>query len=205
MGITEWIGYLASLIVLISLLMSSVKKLRWINLIGSVIFAVYGVLITAIPVAVMNGGIVAINMYYLYQMYQKKDYFRISKMETSSTYYQEFLNFYKEDINTFFTESYDMNDASLLKIFILRNMQPAGLFVGKKHDDASLEIYLDYVISAYRDFKVGDYLFNQQKSFFTEQGITRLWTHPGTEKHQKYLARMGFTLENDIYVKTINS
>jgi hypothetical protein len=38
----EYIGYVASLIVLISLLMSSVKRLRWINMIGSLIFGAYG-------------------------------------------------------------------------------------------------------------------------------------------------------------------
>ena len=38
-SIWELIGYLASLLVLISLLMTSVVKLRIINLIGSLIFA----------------------------------------------------------------------------------------------------------------------------------------------------------------------
>lgn len=62
MDYKEWLGYIASLIVLISLLMSSVKKLRWINLLGSLTFAVYGFLINALPVAVMNAGIVGINI-----------------------------------------------------------------------------------------------------------------------------------------------
>ena len=35
----EWIGYIASLIVLVSLLMSSIKKLRWINLFGALMWA----------------------------------------------------------------------------------------------------------------------------------------------------------------------
>lgn len=34
----EILGYIASLIVLISLLMSSIIKLRWINLLGSAVF-----------------------------------------------------------------------------------------------------------------------------------------------------------------------
>ena len=37
----EWIGYTASLIVLVSLLMSSIKKLRWINLFGALIFGAW--------------------------------------------------------------------------------------------------------------------------------------------------------------------
>ena len=52
--IWELIGYLASLLVLISLLMTSVVKLRIINLIGSFIFAVYALAIRSYPTAVMN-------------------------------------------------------------------------------------------------------------------------------------------------------
>ncbi|WP_047985647.1 YgjV family protein [Ornithinibacillus californiensis] len=64
----EWLGYLASLIVLISLLMSSIKKLRWINMIGSSLFSLYGFLIGALPVGIMNLGIVFINIYYLVKL-----------------------------------------------------------------------------------------------------------------------------------------
>src|SRR6056297_1798281 len=67
-NILEWVGYAASLLVLISLLMSSIIKLRWINLIGSAIFCVYGFLIGSIPVGIMNGGIIIINIYYLTQV-----------------------------------------------------------------------------------------------------------------------------------------
>ncbi|GGA89890.1 YgjV family protein [Ornithinibacillus halotolerans] len=68
----EWLGYLASLIVLISLLMSSILKLRWINMIGSGLFSLYGFLIGALPVGIMNLGIVFINLYYLVKLYRAK-------------------------------------------------------------------------------------------------------------------------------------
>ncbi|MEL7596968.1 MAG: lactate dehydrogenase [Clostridiaceae bacterium] len=71
----EWLGYLASLIVLISLLMNSILKLRWINLVGSGIFSLYGFLIGALPVGFMNLGIVLINIYHLVKIYHSKEYF----------------------------------------------------------------------------------------------------------------------------------
>lgn len=71
----EWLGYLASLIVLISLLMNSIIKLRWINLLGSSIFSLYGFLIGALPVGFMNLGIVLINIYHLVKIYHSKEYF----------------------------------------------------------------------------------------------------------------------------------
>ena len=45
--ILELVGYLASLLVLVSLLMTSVTKLRVINMIGSFIFAIYALLIAS--------------------------------------------------------------------------------------------------------------------------------------------------------------
>ena len=51
-----------------SLLMSSLWRLRVINLIGALAFTLYGVLIGAVPVAVVNILIAAIDVYYLRQM-----------------------------------------------------------------------------------------------------------------------------------------
>ena len=43
--IWEWVGYLASVVVAISLMMSNIKKLRWWNLIGAALFVAYGLAI----------------------------------------------------------------------------------------------------------------------------------------------------------------
>ena len=51
--IFELIGYLGSVLVIVSMLMTSVVKLRVINTIGSVIFAVYALLIHSYPTAAM--------------------------------------------------------------------------------------------------------------------------------------------------------
>jgi GNAT superfamily N-acetyltransferase len=207
MDYKEWIGYLASLIVLVSLLMSSVKKLRWINLIGSLTFAVYGFLISAYPVAVMNAGIVLINSYYLFQMYKKNDYFTLTPLDKEKDYFEYFMSFYKEDIKTFITEEHDLKDKDLIKLFVLRNTVPAGIFVAKKTNIDEMHVYIDYVTPQYRDFKIGEYLFNTQKDYFKQLGVKTLVTHPGTDKHQKYLQKMGFKLltnDKNAFVKEIN-
>ena len=63
----EMLGYLASVFVALSLMMRSLTKLRVINLIGSVLFTAYGLIISAYPVAVVNAFIVLVNIYYLQQ------------------------------------------------------------------------------------------------------------------------------------------
>ncbi|WP_394201290.1 YgjV family protein [Shewanella waksmanii] len=70
--IWEWVGYLASVVVAISLMMSNIKKLRWWNLIGAALFVAYGLAIGALPVALVNFFIVLIDIYYLVKIYQQE-------------------------------------------------------------------------------------------------------------------------------------
>jgi hypothetical protein len=194
-GWQEWLGYVASLIVLVSLLMSSVKRLRWINLIGSLVFAIYGFLISALPVALMNLGIVIINGYYLYQMYTKKDYFKLMAV-SDLTYFNLFVETYEKDMKAFMAFEEELDHPSLIKVFMLRNTVPAGVLVGQRHED-TLDILVDYVTPMYRDFKMGQFLYQEQTSYFKDQGINKLTSKPGSEKHQDYLKRMGFIQEQD--------
>ena len=206
--VLEWIGYLASLIVLVSLVMSSLKKLRWINLVGATMFAAYGFLIHALPVGFMNAGIVLVDIYYLVQMYKKKDYFSLLKLGTQTEYFNYFMSFYKENIESFIKLENDLDDPKYIKLFILRNTIPAGIVVSKIRDDQTLEIIVDYVVPAYRDFKMGHFLYEDQKEFFVSQGFETLLTKPGNEKHQNYLKKMGFIPESIdgefYYLKNLN-
>lgn len=67
----EYIGYSASILLIMSLAMSDVYRLRWFNLAGCVVFTVYGVAIAAWPVALTNGLLAVINCYHLFKLYQQ--------------------------------------------------------------------------------------------------------------------------------------
>lgn len=71
MNYVEIVGYTASVLVAISIMMKSIVKLRIVNLIGSLVFGTYGVLIGAIPVAFVNYFISVVNIYYLVKMYKE--------------------------------------------------------------------------------------------------------------------------------------
>ncbi|CDF80238.1 conserved hypothetical protein [Formosa agariphila KMM 3901] len=66
-SVTEWVGYLASLVLLISFTMKDVVKLRVINTLGCALFVVYGFMLeTSWPIVITNGAIILINFYYLF-------------------------------------------------------------------------------------------------------------------------------------------
>jgi hypothetical protein len=63
---TEWIGYLASLILMISFLMKNIITLRTINSVGAILFIVYGFMLeTSWPIVITNVFILGVNIIYL--------------------------------------------------------------------------------------------------------------------------------------------
>ena len=127
----ELIGYLGSILVAISLMMKSLLRLRLINLFGALFFTFYGVLLGAYPVAFLNGLIVCIDLYYLFQMWRQKDFFTFLELLPNSKYMRSFVEFYKDDILEIIPNYTHNTDDDLLCFFILRNMMPAGLSIAK--------------------------------------------------------------------------
>jgi Bacterial inner membrane protein len=188
----EVIGYVASALVAISLMMTSILKLRLINLVGSTCFTIYGLLIGAYPVAVVNFLIVLINLYYLYEAYHTREYFKLLAVSPESEYLQYFLRFYDEEIKRFLPGFSYRPDAGQIVFFVLRNLVPAGLLIARPFEGDSILIDLDFVIPGYRDFKVGRFVFEEKAEVFKERGIRKVYSRPGTEKHAEYLRSMGF-------------
>lgn len=70
--IIEIVGYLGSVLVVVSMLMSSVRRLRIVNAVGAGIFTVYALLIQSYPTAFMNFCLVVIDVYHLIRMEKEK-------------------------------------------------------------------------------------------------------------------------------------
>ena len=192
----ELLGYLASMLVVISLMMSSLLKLRLISLVGAVAFLVYSLLIGAYPIVVANAVIIVVNLYFLYRIFTSKEYFKLLEVDSRSAYLHYFLNFYKAEIEKFIPDYRFAPSDEQLIIFVLRDMIPAGLFIGQRNEQGEFRIFLDFVIPSYRDFKIGSYLYSQSQ-FFQHHGIHKLMSTPHNRMHEKYLKRMGFQQETD--------
>lgn len=68
----ELFGYLGTALVLASMLMTDISKLRILNMSGSVISAIYSGLIGAWPVVALNAGLFLINAVQLIRQKIKK-------------------------------------------------------------------------------------------------------------------------------------
>ena len=62
-------GYIGMALVLVSMMMTSLKWLRILNMSGAVICAVYGILTNTWPTALLNIGLLLIQIVQLYRLY----------------------------------------------------------------------------------------------------------------------------------------
>jgi len=202
-NLLDWFGYLASLVVLISLLSSSILRLRWINLVGASLFAAYGFMIGSLPTAMMNLGIVVIDIYYLFRYYSAKEFFQVLEITPDSNYFNSFMDFHKDDVKKFFNkENMKITDATI-GFYVLRNMVPAGVFIGEPLSSTRLRIDLDFAVAEYRDFKIGDYIYNKHPQYFLDFGFNELVATTSNDAHTKYLEKMGFVKQGQEYIKKL--
>jgi hypothetical protein len=206
----EILGYVASALVAVSLMMSSLARLRALNLLGAALFAAYGWFVDAYPVLVVNGFIAVVNVVYLLKMQPGRseafDLLAIRRLD--NRYVQRFLDFHRRDIERFFP---DFDVAALREphlVFILRDMLPVGLVICEPDADRNLVVRLDYVIPAYRDFRCAQYFYRSWKTVVDCPGAQRFIARGGVARHRSYLARVGFrtdpALGPDLYAMAMD-
>ena len=190
----ELVGYAGSALVIGSIIQRSIFKLRVIGLIGSITFLVYGILIDAPPIVIVNvlGG--SIHAYYLTRLIRSPaEIFNVLRVRPDSRLMAHFLEFHQSDIEKGMQPDfiYEESDDQITS-FILRDLVPAGLFVGRRHVDRTVEILLDYVSPEYRDFKIGAYLYSKAAGLFYDPTLTTLWADTTDTDYVAYLRRMNF-------------
>lgn len=187
----EWIGYIASTLVLISLSLSSIFRLRLLNLIGAAVFSFYGFFIGSLPVGIMNLIIVFTNLYYLQKLYAQKDKFEIIESGSNQEYIQKFLSHFEKDINKYFPSFKQHPNDKRIVLMVMRNMNLAGLFIAEENGER-LNVELDYVTPQYRDYKNGAFIFEHFKKAVKVKEYKTIVTESDVPQQIKYLRKMGF-------------
>ena len=194
----EAFGYLGSLLVLVSMLMTSVVKLRIINTIGSIIFTIYACIIKSYPTAFMNFCLVLINLRFLWKMSRMGKEYEIMEGDANDILLRGFLDHYQKDIQKCFPGIvYNLNRIDKTYVVLCQG-KPVGFTLGRM-DDSDLYLDLDYTIPEFRDFSIAAFLFEHLK----KQGIRRLIYQGPVEHHQEYLNRLDFRKTENGYIKEL--
>jgi len=191
---TDWLGYIASVVVALSLTMTNIRRLRWINLAGAVGFTIYGAVLQLYPVLVVNGFIVGINVYYLVRITLTRDRFHLIPISwDTSIFLPRFIEFYIQDIRKHFPDVQLDELRQYRSIFISRNVVPVGLFIYEHQAQGMIRIHLDYEIPSYRDYESARYFFREFRGMMQKKGFHTYITYCQVPVHQRYLKRMKFT------------
>lgn len=195
----EAIGYLGSIFIIFSITQRSIFRLRMFGMTGGIIFLVYSLLIEAYPIAIVNVIATGIHLYYLRELLLRPDEtFSILHVNSDSEYVQYFLDFHAKEIDRFFA-GLPERTADLIMVFVLRDLIPAGLFIGRQEGDC-VETMMDYAIPQYRDLKLGRYLYSHRHEVFADRGVRRIVSRTKSAEHAAYLVKMGFVEEDGAFV-----
>jgi len=190
----EIVGYLASALILFSIIQKSILRLRVLGLIGAFTFLVYSIAIGAYPIAVLNVIAAAIHLWYLRKLTRHQDeVFRILHVRPESRFLADFLDFYGDEVKVGLQPDFTHQPSKdNICAFILRDMVPAGLLIGRANDNDMLEVELDFAIPQYRDFKIGRFLYSVNSDLLTSYALEGVQAKAASSDHAGYLNRMGF-------------
>lgn len=191
--IAPYFGYLASLFLIIALLVNGDIKFRIYNILGTISFIIYGIIFSAWPVLLTNVILFCINVYYLRKLYAHKEDFELIEFNGDEKLAIKFLDFYGEDIKTYFP---DLNETQLtgnLNFVVLRDLVIANIFSAEVLDNGDAVVALNYTTKKYRDYKVGKFIFEKEKQYLISKGIKRIvYKHAANKSHIQYLKTLGF-------------
>ena len=195
----EAFGYIGTALVLISMMMTSVNKLRIVNMSGSVVSMIYAAICNTWPVVFLNLGLLIINAIQLIRLHKHKTSFKVVETDVNDTNVKYFLEYYLGDIKVYFPD-FDSSACENMKTFVVyEGTEAIGILVGKQNGD-EIEISLDYVSTKYRDRSVAKFLFGHLKDY----GIKSLSAMPTNVKtHDDYLGAMGFLRQGEKMVKIL--
>ena len=191
----EIFGYIGSALVVVSMLMSSIVKLRVVNTIGSIVSGIYALIVGAFPLVLMNGCLIVINVYNLYKLLKSNQVYDLVESTTNDGLVNYFINHYVDDIKECFNE-FNKNDIANKKTYIVCcDGKPAGLLVGEENE-GKFNILVDYSTPEYRDCSVGTFLYSQLSKKNIHEVV---YSHKATEEHKAYMKKIGFTKTNEGY------
>jgi hypothetical protein len=194
LSFAPYFGYLASLFLIIALVVANDLKFRWFNTAGNVAFIIYAIILNAFPVLLTNGILLFINVYYLYRIYNRKEDFKLITFTGNEQLATNFLQFYREDIASYFPDYPSTPVTGNLNFVVLRDMVIANMFSATLTQDGNAVVALNYTLKKYRDFKVGRFIFEKEKTFLQSRGVQKIvYESVANKSHLQFLKVMGFS------------
>jgi len=197
MPVLEIIGWVGSVLVVVSLMQARVLRFRWLNFAGSVIATAYNTIVGIWPFAAMNGVIAVIDAYWLWRLTRERhdaDVYQVVPVGAGDHYLRHVLGVHADDIARYYPSFGLPGDAagdSRWAYLVLRGDETVGVVVVRDAGDGIGEVELDWVTPRFRDFAPGEFVY-RRSGVFAGTGLRSLVVAEDARDTGPYLERVGF-------------
>ena len=198
----EAIGWIGSILVVVSLTQARVLRFRWMNFAGSVVATGYNAVIGVWPFAAMNLAIAVIDIYWLVRLYREaKDpaVYQVLQVPPDDPFLKHLMDVHAQDIAAhqpgFAAQCVDP-DPELSTLLLVRGDEAVGVVAVRDAGHGVGVIELDWVKPRFRDFTPGQFVYRDSGAL-PAAGFRQLTLTPHKATDTEYLRRTGFRLEGD--------
>ena len=202
--IALYVGYLASLFLIISLIVHGDIKFRLYNLLGCTCFIIYGFASHAFPIVITNGILFTINLFYLIKLYKHREDFELIEISGEEKLVEKFIAFYKDDIKEFYPNFNASQLTGNINYIVLRDLVIANIFSAKVLENGDALVQINYTIKKFRDYKVSKFIFEKKQKELSAKGIKRiLYDNVLSQKYTAFFKVMKFENDGKYFYKNI--
>ena len=196
LGLLGWVG---SVLLIVSLLQTRVLRFRLLNLAASIILVIFNALLAVWPMVGMNVATSAINVFFITRMLRDRHSetaYDVLEVEPGDAYLRHFLGVHESDIERhqpgFSAGRLGGHD---LAFQVQSGDETVGVVLIRGEGEVA-QVLLDYVTPRYRDFSPGEFVW-RRSGLLREHGFTRVVTPAGMVA--PYYDRLGFHPEGESY------
>ncbi|MBO0924609.1 hypothetical protein J1G44_08945 [Cellulomonas sp. zg-ZUI199] len=199
----EVVGWVGSVLVVLSLMQARVWRFRVMNLVGAVLATAYNAVFGIWAFAAMNGAIAVIDVYWLWRLGRERGdeaVYAVVEVAPDDAYLRHVLAVHAADVARHRTVPAVGGDGAGpagdgpgvdLAFLVVRGDETVGVVLVRDAGDGSGVVVLDWVTPRFRDFTPGEFVY-RHSDVFAAHGLRRLvvpTTPPGAVR---YLERVGF-------------
>jgi hypothetical protein len=212
------VGWISSILVVLSLMQARVLRFRWMNLVGAAMATVVNALLGIWPFAAMNGVIAVIDVYWIWRLTRERHdeaVYEVVEVGVADAYLSHVLGVHAQDVaatHPHFSLA-GISEASAAPLseggvqrsafLVLRGDETVGMVLVRDAGSGVGEVELDYVTERFRDFTPGEFVY-RKSGVFADKGFTTLVADagPGTSDHY---GRVGFQRVGDRWERPVQS
>ena len=193
MGWLDLLGWAGSALLIFSLLQARVLRFRILNLVASLVLAVFNSLLGIWPMVAMNVALCGINVWFIRMLIMQRHdptAYEVLEVGSGDAYLQHVLLVHGEDIQRFLPGFEAVPESDDRAAFLVQHGdETVGVMLVHDAGDGVAQVELDYVTPRFRDFSPGEFVY-RRSGLFTDRGFHRVVTPPGMVA--PYYADLGF-------------